>query len=234
MNQEENVKIVEMDVCETKGDSRRRRNNIINNSNNFNPNYHHTYYYSPKQEAQRATSPSPSTLTDITPRAYSGHFEECTSFATAQSSPQLYYSAGLRPEDIKNLPFTFPKPPPYAESVMSYDYPLFPNYMANTESSRAKARSQSAPKQRPPDTFERQPSRRRASVEGRNVPRPVRMQRSSSHVGSTAHNYQYPWSMIRLDKSSASLNNSECGSSNTVLTNTNYCKSLVAFDVSAF
>lgn len=234
MSQEENVKIVEMDVCETKGDSRRRRNNIINNNNNLNPNYHHTYYYSPKQEAQRATSPNPSTLTDITPRAYSGHFEECTSFATAQSSPQLYYSAGLRPEDIKNLPFTFPKPPPYAESVMSYDYPLFPNYMANTESSRAKARSQSAPKQRPPDTFERQPSRRRASVEGRNVPRPVRMQRSSSHVGSTAHNYQYPWSMIRLDKSSASLNNSECGSSNTVLTNTNYCKSLVAFDVSAF
>ncbi|KAK4257984.1 hypothetical protein QN277_007502 [Acacia crassicarpa] len=227
LNQEDNIKIVEMDVCEAKGDCRRRRNNL--NNNNYNPNYHHIYY-SPKQEAQQANSPSPSTLTDMSPRAYSGHFEDCTSFGTAHSSPQLYYSAMPRPEDLKTLPFTFPKPPPYAESAMPYDYPLFPNYMANTESSRAKARSQSAPKQRQPETFERQPSRRRASVEGRNVPRPVRMQRSSSHVGSTAHNYQYPWSMIRLDKSSASLNHSECGSSSTVLTNTNYCKSLVAFD----
>ncbi|XP_028771586.1 protein IQ-DOMAIN 14 [Neltuma alba] len=227
MSLEENIKIVEMDVCETKGDSRRRRNHI--NNNNFNPNYHITYY-SPKEEAHRAASPSPSILTEMSPRAYSGHFEDCTSFSTAQSSPQLYYSAISGPEDLKHLPFTFPKPPPYAESVMSHDYPLFPNYMANTESSRAKARSQSAPKQRPPETFERQPSRRRASVEGRNVPRPVRMQRSSSHVGSTAHNYQYPWSMIKLDKSSASLKESECGSSSTVLTSTNYCKSLATFD----
>lgn len=232
MNQEENIKIVEMDVCETKGEYRRRRNNMIPSNNN--PNYHHHTYYSPKQEAQWAASPSPSTLTDMSPRAYSGHFEDYTSLGTAQSSPQLYYPAVSRPEDLKNLPFTFPKPPPYAESVVCYDHPLFPNYMANTESSRAKARSQSAPKQRPPETFERQPSRRRASVEGRNVPRPVRMQRSSSHVGSTAHSYHYPWSMVRLDKSSASLNISECGSSSTVVTNTNYCKSLAAFDVSAF
>ncbi|XP_054822292.1 protein IQ-DOMAIN 19 [Prosopis cineraria] len=226
---EENIKIVEMDVGETKRDSRRRRNNINSNNNNNNPNYH-CAYYSPKEEAHQAASPSPSAVTDMSPRAYSGHFEDCTSLGTGQSSPQLLYSAMSRIEDLKNLPFTFPKPPPHAESVMSYDYPLFPNYMANTESSRAKARSQSAPKQRPPETFERQPSRRRASVEGRNVPRPVRMQRSSSHVGSTAHNYQYPWSTIKLDKSSASLKESECGSSSTVLTNTNYCKSLAAYD----
>lgn len=235
MNLEENIKIVEMDVCETKCDSRRRNSN--SNSRN-NTNHPHHAYYSPitsysKEEAHRASSPSPSALTEMSPRAYSGHFEVCTSFSTAQSSPQYYYSAISRPDDSKNHPSVFPKPPyAEAESVVSYDYPLFPNYMANTQSSRAKARSQSAPKQRPADSFERQPSRRRASVEGRNVPRPVRMQRSASHVGASAQNYQYPWS-IKLDKSSVSLKDSECGSTSTVLTNTNYCRSLVAYDVSA-
>nr|KYP73556.1 Protein IQ-DOMAIN 31 [Cajanus cajan] len=182
---EENAKIVEMAVCESKGNNSRGRS---------------------------STAKPPSTLTELSPRACSGHFEEC-SFSTAQSSP-YYYSAVSR-VDNRKLPFAFPRPS-YTET-MSYDYPLFPNYMANTESSRAKARSQSAPKARP-DSYERQPSRRRASVEGRNVPRPVRMQRSSSHVGVTAQNYQYPWS-IKLDRSIVS----ESGSTSTVLTNSNYC-----------
>ena len=179
-----------------------------------------------KNKDNYQASPVPSALTDMSPRACSGHFEDY-SFSTAQSSPQ-YYSAVSKP-DPSRIPFAFPKPD-YAET-MSYDYPLFPNYMSNTESSRAKARSQSAPKQRPPDSFERQPSRRRVSMEGRNIPRAVKMQRSSSHVGSTAQNYQYPWS-IKLDKSTVSLKDSECGSTSTVLTNINYCRSLAAYDVS--
>ncbi|KAF7806894.1 protein IQ-DOMAIN 14 [Senna tora] len=239
MNVEENIKIVEMDVCETKCETRRRKNNT---------NHHHHHHHNRvstynNEESFNKVSPAPSVLTDMSPKAHSGHFlEDSTSYTTAQSSPQYYYSAiSSRPNEAKSsVPFTFPKPP-YAESVMSYDYPLFPNYMANTESSRAKVRSQSAPKQRPadyaPSSFERQSSRRRASVEGRNVPRPVKMmQRSASHVGPAAQNYQYPnWSGVgvKLDKSSASLKDSECGSTSTVLTNANYCRSLVGYDVSA-
>ncbi|KAJ4827524.1 hypothetical protein Tsubulata_028040 [Turnera subulata] len=226
---EENIKIVEMDIGESKG-SIKNRNSYSHHPQAERAEHRLSTHYasnltSSKQDGFQV-SPAPSALTEMSPRACSGHFEDY-SFGTAQSSPQ-YYSAASRPDPAR-VPFAFPRPD-YAES-MSYDYPLYPNYMANTESSRAKVRSHSAPKQRPADSFERQPSRRRMSIEGRNVPRAVRMQRSSSHIGSTAQNYQYPWS-IKLDRSSVSLKDSECGSTSTVLTNTNYCRSLVGFDVS--
>jgi len=224
---EDNIKIVEMDVAETKSNSRSRSSSVYREGHQEQHDHRFSTHYSTNgsysKEENYKVSPAPSALTELSPREYSGHFEDC--FSTAQSSPQ--FSAVSRTENSKH-PFSFPRTD-YAES-MSYDYPLFPNYMANTESSRAKVRSHSAPKQRP-DSFERQPSRRRASVEGRNVPRPMRMQRSSSHVSAAAQNYQYPWS-IKLDRSAVSLKDSECGSTSTVLTNTNYCRSLVAFDVS--
>ncbi|XVE65958.1 hypothetical protein DITRI_Ditri08aG0042100 [Diplodiscus trichospermus] len=227
---EENIKIVEMDLGDSKG-SVKSRNSYSHQpkaervvEQRFSSHYPSNHACS-KQENYQVSS-APSALTDMSPRVCSGHFEDY-SFSTAQSSPE-YHSAISKPDPSK-LPFAFPRPE-YAESV-SYDYALFPNYMANTESSRAKARSQSAPKSRP-DSFDRQPSRRRPSMEGRNhVPKAVRMQRSSSHVGAAAQNYQYPWS-IKLDRSVVSLKDSECGSNSTVLTNTNYCRSLVAYDVS--
>ncbi|XP_052208668.1 protein IQ-DOMAIN 19 [Diospyros lotus] len=224
---EENIKIVEMDLGESKG-STKGRNSYSNHTQTERTEHRFSTYSLPNHTYSKQDhsdlSPAPSALTDMSPRACSGHFED-HSFGTAQSSPQ-YYSAASKP-DPSRVPFAFPKQD-YAESL-SYDYPFFPNYMANTESSKAKVRSQSAPKSRP-DSFERQPSRRRPSLEGRNVPRAVRMQRSSSHVGSTAQNYQYPWS-IKLDRSSVSLKDSESGSTSTVLTNTNYCRSLAGFDV---
>ncbi|MBA0696453.1 hypothetical protein Goari_003004, partial [Gossypium aridum] len=173
-----------------------------------------------KQENYQLSSP-PSALTDMSPRACSGHFEDY-SFTTSKSSPGNY-------SDISKPPLALPRHE-YVES-MSYDYPLFPNYMAKAESSRAKAISQSVTKSRQ-DSFERQPSRRMSSVEGRNhVPRTVRMQRSFSLIGATAQNHQYTWS-IKLDRSAVSLKDSECGSTSTVLTNINYFRSLVSYNVS--
>lgn len=229
---EENIKIVEMDRGEF-------RSNINSRNSYSNPSQHvnermdnriSTYYSSPNpklyiQDQYPQYSPAPSGITDMSPRTCSGHFEDY-SFATAQSSPQC--NSALSRPDTCATPFSFPKPE-YAET-MSYDFPLYPNYMANTESSRAKVRSQSAPKQRP--EFERQPSRgRRASIEGRNIPKGAKMQRSSSHVGSTAQNYQYPWS-VKLDKSTVSLRESECGSTCSMATNAYYCRSVVSYDVS--
>ncbi|KAF5736802.1 protein IQ-DOMAIN 14-like [Tripterygium wilfordii] len=227
---EENVKIVEMDLGESKG-SIKSRNSYSNHQQTEETEHRFSTYYAsnhayPKKDNCQV-SPALSALTDMSPRASSGHFED-HSFSTAQSSPQ-YYSAVSKP-DPSRIPFTFP-PPDYTDVTepMSYEYPFFPNYMANTESSRAKVRSHSAPKQRP-ESYEKQPSRRRASMEGRNIPRAMRMQRSSSHVGATAQNYHYPWN-VKLDRSSVSLKDSECGSTSTVLTtNTNYCRSLVTYE----
>lgn len=64
----------------------------------------------------------------------------------AYESPQVY-SASSRPGSARRGPFT----PAKSDCARSFfgGFSDYPNYMANTESSRAKLRSQSAPKQRP-------------------------------------------------------------------------------------
>ena len=194
---EENAKIVEVDIGEpARRDAAKDRHLLA--------------------EHHGRCSPAPSAVTELSPRAYSGHFDEL-SVATARSSPRHGSAA--------------------SEAC--------PSYMANTESSRAKARSQSAPRQRLSVSsaaeaacpWERQPSggRRRASLEsqaqatpgaGGAAPKcgPVRVQRCPSQASAPG---ACPWG-ARLDRWSASAHDSECGSTSTVMTaaTTTYCWSL--------
>ncbi|KAG0490931.1 hypothetical protein HPP92_007794 [Vanilla planifolia] len=154
-NMEEFVKIVEMDLSGMRSNSKSRSSYSLTPTERSDLrfcSYNSATHTPRKADMHPQFSPAPSALTELSPRGCSGYFEEF-SFATAQSSPHM--SAMSMP--IHN----------------SFDYPLYPNYMANTESSRAKARSQSAPKQRL-DAYERQSSRRRPSVEGRNIPRVIK------------------------------------------------------------
>ncbi|KQJ96763.1 protein IQ-DOMAIN 14 isoform X1 [Brachypodium distachyon] len=217
---EEHAKIVEMDSGEP---PRRGRNSCSYVGASDNRRRGAEYNHAGGQCSPAPSSSAAFTEFTTSPPRAAAYFEEFEPATARVSSP---YVVGDEEESSASELF-------------------FPNYMANTQSSRAraKARSQSAPRQRSDDSpsrpLERQPSRRRGGAAP--VPRSAKMmQRSSSHVGVPAssssayaqYQHYYPWS-LKLDRSSASLKDSECGSTSSVLTaatTVGYCRSLVGFE----
>ncbi|BFG39827.1 hypothetical protein CerSpe_261010 [Prunus speciosa] len=116
--------------------------------------------------------------------------DECRFISTAQSTPRFVNSCGA-----SNLPGT----PSKSVCADNFFRGYAPNYMASTQSFKAKLRSHSAPKQRP----ETGPKRRLSlheMLESRNSLSGVRMQRSCSHA-QDAINFKNAI-MSKLDRSS--------------------------------
>ncbi|XP_048235930.1 protein IQ-DOMAIN 19 isoform X2 [Ricinus communis] len=105
------------------------------------------------------------------------------SFPTVPNSPENYSPS---PVAIRGrASFTYQKP--------DYMQPIcHPNYMANTESSRAKVRSQSEPKQRPKGSM-RPEGKGTAPMNGSNAQQDGRLQGSSSYSMSLAYENRDPW-----------------------------------------
>ncbi|OAY44216.1 hypothetical protein MANES_08G132400v8 [Manihot esculenta] len=147
------------------------------------------------------------------------HRYEEFSFSTAQNSPQI---CSPTPQTIPGrASFTCQKP----DYVHSFSHP---NYMANTESSRAKVRSQSEPKQRPKWST-RPKSNQIASMDRRNAQQDAQIQGSSFHSTPIAYESQDPW-FIKLYQPTVSKD-SDCDAKSTTSSNyPNQSKLLVAYE----
>ncbi|XWS48962.1 hypothetical protein CRYUN_Cryun13aG0122400 [Craigia yunnanensis] len=159
MDDEKNDKILEVDTGKPHFTSKRR--NLFHSTHlALNSDLYSCSFTNSKDSHQTAPSPSSGEVQSLSPLKFSHEVEE-SPFCAADDSPQ-FYSASSKGGSSKRSPFT----PAKSDGSRSYlsGYSDHPNYMSYTESSRAKVRSLSAPKQRP--QYERSSSTKRYSIHG--------------------------------------------------------------------
>ncbi|KAL2526216.1 DUF4005 domain-containing protein [Abeliophyllum distichum] len=138
-------------------------------------------------------------LTDESSITYGGQLEEFSLHIAQQSSRQ--YSIWSKTEHRKT---PFNDPLQRLLDFMPTDSQFVPNYMSNTKSSEAKARSHSEPKQRPKWGKKPKGSRRGSSTDGKNDKENI-----------------YPW-LIKLYGSDKFRNERDCDSISTMTSNSNH------------
>ncbi|XVF13191.1 hypothetical protein REPUB_Repub08aG0186800 [Reevesia pubescens] len=159
MDDEKNDKILEVDTVKPHFTSKRR--NLFHSTHlALNSDLYSCSFTNSRDSHQTAPSPSSGEVQSLSPLEFFHEAEE-SPFCDADNSPQ-FYSASSKGGSSKRSPFT----PSKSDGSRSYlsGYSDHPNYMSYTESSRAKVRSLSAPKQRP--YYERSSSTKRYSIHG--------------------------------------------------------------------
>ncbi|XVF10662.1 hypothetical protein REPUB_Repub07fG0201700 [Reevesia pubescens] len=159
MDDEKNDKILEVDTGKPHFTSKCR--NLFHSTHlALNSDLYSCSFTNSRDSHQTAPSPSSGEVQSSSPLKFSHEVEE-SPFYDADDSPQ-FYSASSKGGSSKRSPFT----PAKSDGSRSYlsGYSDHPNYMSYTESSRAKVRSHSAPKQRP--QYERSSSTKRYSIHG--------------------------------------------------------------------
>ncbi|KAG5100375.1 hypothetical protein JHK82_045427 [Glycine max] len=130
-------------------------------SSDYNENF--VAYESPSKRSSKALNPSLSSREVLPFGSLKSHKgKEEAALRNVEDSPQAFSASSRLGSDARRGPFT----PTKSECAWSFfsGYPGHPNYMANTESSRAKVRSHSAPRQRM--EFERYGHSTRRSLPG--------------------------------------------------------------------
>lgn len=159
-----------------------------------------------QREYQIKMCPSPSTLsfTDSSCTTFDGQLEEF-SLKMARASSRRYSAS----QENKH-PFIIPSS--QSQDYMPSDSAMFPNYMTNTKSSEAKARSHSEPRRRP-KLGTKQTSKRSSSMDGKNDKQ-----------------NEYPW-LSKLYHSEKSTDKGDCHSSIDAMSNiSKHMKSTIPFE----
>lgn len=145
MDEGKSDKILEIDTGKFHGTAKRR--NLFHSSlypSASDPNSHSFTTSKDSTFHQAILSPSSGEVQSLTPYKYTNDVDE-DSFCTAETSPRFLSSKGA--SFTKSGPFT-PTRSDASKSCLSGYSDYYPNYMSYTESSKAKVRSLSAPRQR--------------------------------------------------------------------------------------
>ncbi|KAG6750626.1 hypothetical protein POTOM_045131 [Populus tomentosa] len=119
--------------------------------------------------------------------------------------------------------------PDYVDTL-SNQFSFLPSYMADTESSKARVRSQSEPKQRPKEST-RAKNKQTTWMDGLNGHQDAQSQCSSSHSKHMVHENQDPW-FIKLYRPTKSKGSYDDDNITTSTQYSNYSKVLVTYEVS--